>query len=80
MYLLDATLSIHNFRSRRPEALTAILVVTRRRLTRLNSVIVHQRPFVTAPDYFGPDRRRKTLTFYAGPMRRTSDRSEVLEL
>jgi len=42
-------------------------------LTRLETVILHPRPFVQAPCYFGPDRRRRTLSDYAGPWRRSGD-------
>jgi len=49
-------------------------------LTRLNTVITKPRPFVGAPRYFGPDRRRRTQEDYAGPLRRASDDHAVLEL
>ena len=49
-------------------------------LARLSTVILKPRPFVSAPHYFGPDRRRKASSDYAGPMRRASDASLVLEL
>ena len=49
-------------------------------LTRLETVILKPRPFVSAPRYFGPDRRRKTLDSYVGPRRRASDAHAVLEL
>jgi len=51
-------------------------------LTRLETVIMHPRPFVEAPRYFGPDRRRRTISDYAGPWRRSTDgaASLVLEL
>jgi CheY-like chemotaxis protein len=45
--------------------------VTPRDLFRkLVAVIDHQRPFVQAPDYIGPDRRRKVDAKYDGPQRR----------
>ena len=45
--------------------------VTPRDLFRkLVAVIDHQRPFVQAPDYIGPDRRRKVDAKYDGPERR----------
>lgn len=47
---------------------------------RLTNVIYRPRPFVDAKGYFGPDRRRKKSDQYAGPLRRTSDHSEVQEL
>jgi len=46
-------------------------------LSRLNAVIMEPRPFMTSPDYFGPDRRRKRATAYDGPLRRATDISEV---
>jgi two-component system, chemotaxis family, chemotaxis protein CheY len=49
-------------------------------LTRLETVVMHPRPFVSAPRYFGPDRRRKLIADYAGPKRRASDAHAVLEL
>jgi two-component system chemotaxis response regulator CheY len=49
-------------------------------LTRLEMVIVKPRPFVSAPGYFGPDRRRRILADHAGPMRRASDLHAVVEL
>jgi len=42
-------------------------------LTRLETVIMQPRPFVQAPLYFGPDRRRRTISDYAGPWRRSGD-------
>jgi CheY-like chemotaxis protein len=49
-------------------------------LTRLDAVILRPRPFVNAPDYFGPDRRRTRLTAYEGPLRRSADIGDVIEL
>ena len=49
-------------------------------LTRLTTVILNPRPFIAAPRYFGPDRRRKTLPGHAGPKRRASDGNLVVEL
>ena len=49
-------------------------------LSRLDEVILRPRPFVRTPSFFGPDRRRRRLEDYDGPMRRTSDVSAVLEL
>ena len=42
---------------------------------RLKWVIKHQRPFVRAQGYVGPDRRRRTAPDYAGPWRREDDRA-----
>ena len=42
---------------------------------RLNSVIASERPFVDAPGYYGPDRRRRADPYYKGAMRRESDKA-----
>jgi DNA-binding response OmpR family regulator len=55
-------------------------VTARAILTRLNAVIMHPRPFVSSPDYFGPDRRRTRTSAYDGPLRRSSDLGDVIEL
>ncbi len=49
-------------------------------LNRLNAVIMNPRPFVAAPDYFGPDRRRRQAGDYDGPLRRSSDAILTVEL
>jgi CheY-like chemotaxis protein len=49
-------------------------------LTRLDTVIMKPRPFVSAPRYFGPDRRRRDAANFAGPWRRTSDTHAIVEL
>jgi CheY-like chemotaxis protein len=54
-------------------------VTARSILTRLNTVIMHPRPFVSAPCYFGPDRRRRAVRTHAGPWRRCTD-AGVVEL
>ncbi len=51
----------------------AIPVSPRALYERLLHVIHHPRPFVDAPGFFGPDRRRKTLPGYSGPERRTDE-------
>ena len=42
-------------------------------LARLQSVIMHPRPFIRCASYLGPDRRRKPRADYHGPFRRASD-------
>lgn len=42
---------------------------------RIAYVINQPRDFISAPHYFGPDRRRRNIDDYAGPFRRQSDRS-----
>jgi hypothetical protein len=42
-------------------------------LERLNRVVENPRAFVRTPDYFGPDRRRRSDPSYEGPKRRSSD-------
>jgi len=44
---------------------------------RVNSVIERRRPFVQAPGYFGPDRRRRDDPRYRGPLRRAFDPSTL---
>ena len=46
-------------------------------LDRIQSVIFQPRPFVKTESYFGPDRRRRDLPGYKGPMRRAGDQSRV---
>ena len=41
--------------------------------SRLNAVIERRRQFVRAPDYFGPDRRRRNDPRFTGPHRRFGD-------
>jgi DNA-binding response OmpR family regulator len=53
-------------------------VTARTILTRLETAIMNPRPFVDAPGFFGPDRRRTRPASYRGPFRRASDTSEVL--
>jgi two-component system chemotaxis response regulator CheY len=56
-------------------------VAARTILGRLQSVILHARPFILTGNYFGPDRRRRSAGDYAGPRRRSSDRlGETLEI
>jgi len=55
-------------------------VTARTILTRLGAVIDRPRPFVEAPNYFGPDRRRRVNPDYAGPKRRAGDQVDILEL
>ena len=43
---------------------------------RICNVIDHPRPFIKAPDYFGPDRRRQTLP-HTGRERRIAEAVEV---
>lgn len=46
-------------------------------LARLESAILHPRPYVTAPGYFGPDRRRHDGRKHTGPKRRAGDDTAV---
>jgi two-component system, chemotaxis family, chemotaxis protein CheY len=45
---------------------------------RIVEICERPRPFVRAPGYFGPDRRRKNDAFYVGPWRREEDRARDL--
>lgn len=42
-------------------------------MDRLEAIIYRPRDFIRAPDYFGPDRRRKRDPDYSGSKRRASD-------
>lgn len=55
-------------------------VTARNILLRLKSVIMRPRPYIDAPDFFGPDRRRRQIPGYRGPLRRATDNDGVLEL
>ena len=44
---------------------------------RINSVVEHRRTFISTPDFFGPDRRRRTDEKFKGPFRRYDDSSDV---
>lgn len=44
---------------------------------RIVHTIEHPRPFIDAPDYFGPDRRRKTKGTYSGKNRRLNQPAPV---
>ena len=56
-------------------------VAARTILARLQSVILHPRPFILSGNYFGPDRRRRNAEDYAGPRRRASDSTvDTLEI
>jgi len=47
-------------------------------LDRIHAVIHNPRPFIRTENYFGPDRRRKQLPGYVGPLRRKADQDNVL--
>ena len=49
-------------------------VTARDILLRLQAAILNARPFVTAGQYFGPDRRRRRGEPETAPRRRASDR------
>ncbi|MBX7249622.1 MAG: response regulator [Caulobacteraceae bacterium] len=51
-------------------------VTARGVLERIQEVIDHARPYVRCESYFGPDRRRHEDAGYAGPRRRSSDKTE----
>jgi two-component system, chemotaxis family, chemotaxis protein CheY len=46
-------------------------------LSRLMSVIENPRPFISNHTYFGPCRRRRSVTVYKGPERRIAELSAV---
>lgn len=79
-YLPIVMLTGHSERSRVLEARDAGVtefvakpLSARALLERLEAVIYHARPFVSAPTYFGPDRRRRSDPNYSGPLRRAAD-------
>ena len=48
---------------------------------RMSSALLDEREFIRAGDFFGPDRRQRTLGDYRGPFRRASDRAaDTLDL
>lgn len=49
-------------------------------LSRLEAVILYPRPFITSPNYFGPDRRRHRVGAYDGPRRRVTDTVTSLQV
>jgi len=49
-------------------------------LSRIQLVLLKPRPFIVSRDYIGPDRRRKAELSYTGPMRRTTDPCEVVDV
>lgn len=70
----------HSERSRVKDAIDAGVnefvvkpVSARALVERINTVINNPRPFVKAPGYFGPDRRRRSDQNYRGPWRRSDD-------
>lgn len=44
---------------------------------RLREIVERPRKFVRSGEYFGPDRRRQVRAGYAGPFRRTDDRTKA---
>ncbi|KQZ00432.1 two-component system response regulator [Pseudolabrys sp. Root1462] len=46
---------------------------------RIVSVIVNPRPFIKTKTYFGPDRRRSTVSTYTGPERRKGGKADVIK-
>lgn len=49
-------------------------------LSRIQLVLSQPRHFIVSNGYVGPDRRRKTELAYAGPLRRTNDPDEVIDI
>jgi CheY-like chemotaxis protein len=50
-------------------------ITARNLFLRIAAVVDRPRPFVRAPSYFGPDRRRQNDAFHLGPWRREEDRA-----
>ena len=51
-------------------------ITTQGLYNRIEQIIFRPRPFVRAPNYFGPCRRRQRKVDYTGPFRRKSDQDE----
>jgi two-component system, chemotaxis family, chemotaxis protein CheY len=49
-------------------------------MARLAEIVDRPRPFVKCATYFGPDRRRRKTTDYAGPWRRHDDTADDIEV
>ncbi|MBC7167322.1 response regulator [Phenylobacterium sp.] len=49
-------------------------------LSRIQLVLSQPRPFIVSNAYIGPDRRRRTELSYSGPLRRTNDPEEVVDI
>jgi CheY-like chemotaxis protein len=47
---------------------------------RITEIVEHPRQFIRTPDYFGPDRRRRSDANYRGPKRRSVDGEAKLEI
>ncbi|MBN9320533.1 MAG: response regulator, partial [Caulobacterales bacterium] len=54
-------------------------VTARGVIDRICEVVDNARPYVRAPGYFGPDRRRRADPMFNGPWRRGSDSRLELE-
>lgn len=85
-YLPIIMVTAHAERSRVREAVDAGVhefvvkpVSAKALIARIRSIVLHPRPFVKTPTYFGPDRRRRTDPAYRGPWRRADDESGVAE-
>jgi DNA-binding NarL/FixJ family response regulator len=79
-YAAIVMISAHSERSRvegaRDAGVNGFLVKpisTRLLFDRISAALSDTRPFVRSPTYFGPDRRRGTVSSYLGPFRRASD-------
>ena len=49
-------------------------------LSRIQLVLLKPRPFIVSADYIGPDRRRRLELSYNGPLRRSTDPAEVVDV
>lgn len=48
-------------------------VTARGVIERIGEIVEHPRPYIRAPEFFGPERRRKVDAHFAGPWRRADD-------
>jgi two-component system, chemotaxis family, chemotaxis protein CheY len=79
-YLPVIMITGHSERSRVVEARDAGVnefvvkpLTARALLSRIDMVVMRPRAYIRCTAYFGPDRRRKSDTVYAGPFRRGTD-------
>ncbi len=73
----------HRVEAARDAGVTEVLakpVTAQSLFSRIAEIVEHPRPFVSCPDYFGPDRRRHRSKDYAGPFRRREDFENDLDI
>lgn len=74
--MISGHTAIRRVQSARDSGITEFIVkpvTTRDLLARITDICERPRPFVRCSTYVGPDRRRRNLENYAGPLRRQTD-------